>query len=201
MVIPIKSQDGTTSSNEYDPWIDTNDDGIIDIFDIAALALAFGAEGEPINKTAILTDLQLRVAMLEENVNRTLILRDGEFFTRIRIGGYCEYPAADCWVKFKGWSLTAVYNHSSGGCKVCAYENMLRLVYDSYSIPYGFETDLIMLVSNATVTIELESYHQIIGARIGIGITCLDNGMSWGPIEHVVNTPNTIFTLNASDLR
>lgn len=68
MVIPIKSQVGTTSANEYDPWTDTNDDGIIDIFDIAALALAFGAEGTPINKTALLLELKSRVAELEERV-------------------------------------------------------------------------------------------------------------------------------------
>ncbi len=65
MAIPIKSQDGTTSSNEYDPWIDTNDDGIIDIFDIAELALAFGAEGEPINKTALLLEILDRLNSLE----------------------------------------------------------------------------------------------------------------------------------------
>jgi hypothetical protein len=68
MVIPIRSQVSTNSANEYDPWIDTNDDGIIDIFDIAALALAFGAEGTPINKTALLLELQNRLDELEERV-------------------------------------------------------------------------------------------------------------------------------------
>ncbi len=68
MVIPIKSEVGTTSANEYDPWIDTNDDGIIDIFDIAKLALAFGAEGTPINKTALLLDLLNRLDALNATV-------------------------------------------------------------------------------------------------------------------------------------
>ncbi len=42
---------------EYDPWLDSNDDGLINIVDIARLAKVFGTEGVPINKTAFL-DLQ-----------------------------------------------------------------------------------------------------------------------------------------------
>jgi len=68
MAIPIKSQVGTTSSNEYDPWVDINNDGTIDIFDLAALALDFGAEGEPVNKTELLLSLLSRMESLEARV-------------------------------------------------------------------------------------------------------------------------------------
>ncbi len=44
----------TSSIGVYDPWLDTNDDGMIDMRDIGALARAFGASGEPINKTYLL---------------------------------------------------------------------------------------------------------------------------------------------------
>lgn len=49
----------------YDPWQDINDDGIIDVKDILTEALAYGAQGEPINKTALLLGLQSRVDALE----------------------------------------------------------------------------------------------------------------------------------------
>ena len=37
-------------SVEYDPWIDVNDDGKIDMKDIGQVARAFGATGTAINK-------------------------------------------------------------------------------------------------------------------------------------------------------
>ena len=40
MIIPTRSQ-------EYDPWLDTNDDGIIDIEEIYKAALAYGTMGDP----------------------------------------------------------------------------------------------------------------------------------------------------------
>jgi hypothetical protein len=52
----------------YDPWLDVNDDGYIDIEDIYTVAIHYGAEAGPgdINKTAMLLDLQSRVSALEE---------------------------------------------------------------------------------------------------------------------------------------
>jgi len=62
MILPIQSSPG----NGYDPWLDYNDDGKIDILDIAATAKAYGTTGTPINKTALLLELQSRVEALEE---------------------------------------------------------------------------------------------------------------------------------------
>jgi chaperonin cofactor prefoldin len=39
---------------QYDPWLDVNDDGKILIEDVAWVAKAFGASGDPVNKTALL---------------------------------------------------------------------------------------------------------------------------------------------------
>jgi S1-C subfamily serine protease len=51
MIFPSSSQ---SSRHEYDPWLDINDDGKIDIVDISKIALAFGTSGTPINKTGLL---------------------------------------------------------------------------------------------------------------------------------------------------
>ncbi len=53
---------------DYDPWLDTNDDGKIDMKDIAAAARAFGTSGTPINKTQVLLELQSKLNELEARV-------------------------------------------------------------------------------------------------------------------------------------
>jgi hypothetical protein len=58
MTFPTKSN---PASGEYDPWVDLNDDGSIDIFDAITLAAAFGTSGTPLNKTQILSDLQTKM--------------------------------------------------------------------------------------------------------------------------------------------
>ena len=64
MIIPTNSM-STTGTGEYDPWLDTNDDGEIDIYDIVAMCNIYGTKGTPINKTELLLDLLERVEALE----------------------------------------------------------------------------------------------------------------------------------------
>ena len=59
----------TTRSNpsgigEYDPWIDSNDDGTIDIFDAIMLSNRYATTGTPINKTELLIELHARIDSL-----------------------------------------------------------------------------------------------------------------------------------------
>ena len=63
------------STREYDPWYDINDDGKIDIKDIYGISLKYGTNGEPINKTQIILDLQNRVKTLEEQQNYVKTIR------------------------------------------------------------------------------------------------------------------------------
>jgi hypothetical protein len=63
--LPTRSQSGM---GEYDPWIDSNDDGIIDIFDAIHLAGAYGTEGTAINKTALLLELEARIDALNASL-------------------------------------------------------------------------------------------------------------------------------------
>jgi hypothetical protein len=50
-VAPIRS--GIPGSGEYDPWLDWNDDGDIDIKDVSRVAKAFGTNGQNISKAGI----------------------------------------------------------------------------------------------------------------------------------------------------
>jgi len=59
---------GVTSSAPYDPWIDLDDDGDIDIFDIVKMAGAYGTSGTPINKTELLLELAAGIEALNATV-------------------------------------------------------------------------------------------------------------------------------------
>ena len=48
-VLPTSSQ----GNDNYNPWADINDDGIINIIDIVKVALAFGSSGTPLTKATI----------------------------------------------------------------------------------------------------------------------------------------------------
>lgn len=62
----ILAQEG----GSYDPWIDTNDDGIIDVQDLQILAVIYSTSGTPINKTALLLELAARI----DSLNATLLM-------------------------------------------------------------------------------------------------------------------------------
>jgi len=55
-----------TSSNvsSYDPWLDLNDDGVIDVNDLYILAYIYSTSGDAMNKTALLLELQARIDSL-----------------------------------------------------------------------------------------------------------------------------------------
>ena len=63
-----------TTSVEYNPWRDLNDDGIIDIYDVVMVTGIYRSTGTPINKTALLynvndtfTQLLDRIEILESD--------------------------------------------------------------------------------------------------------------------------------------
>lgn len=70
--VPTRSSSG---DEQYDPWADTNDDGVINMRDIGAMCTMFGASGTPINKTQMILDLQNRVNALEERQSRLKTVR------------------------------------------------------------------------------------------------------------------------------
>lgn len=92
----------SSSSSEYDPWVDLDDDGDIDIFDIVQMAGKYGTTGTPINKTALLLDLQERVEKLET--------------------GYVGRPAYDSgWVEVIGAPSVFFLEHNLDTTEVLVY--------------------------------------------------------------------------------
>jgi len=51
-------------AGEYDPWLDLNDDGEIDIFDVVMVATAYDTSGKAFNKTAALLELQANIVTI-----------------------------------------------------------------------------------------------------------------------------------------
>ena len=62
----VRSQN---SAGQYDPWLDWNDDGQINMVDIARVARAFGTSGEAINKTALLIDVNATYGSLLSSID------------------------------------------------------------------------------------------------------------------------------------
>ena len=71
-ILPVSSQ----GIHPYDPWWDLDDDGRIDISDLARVSGAFGTYGTPINKTELLLELQSEIDSLNSS-----LLNQGACFT------------------------------------------------------------------------------------------------------------------------
>jgi hypothetical protein len=65
----------TSQSKDYDPWVDTDDNGITNMLDLYNIAQLFGTSGTPINKTQMLLDLQNRASALEEKQGQVKTVR------------------------------------------------------------------------------------------------------------------------------
>jgi hypothetical protein len=59
---------GSQIQRQYDPWMDINDDGIIDYMDIVSTCRLFGTTGTPINKTALLLECLSKIDSLNSSL-------------------------------------------------------------------------------------------------------------------------------------
>jgi hypothetical protein len=53
LVTSLAFMTATTSSAQYDPWADYDENGLIDIFDIVKVAIPYGASGDPTKNVTI----------------------------------------------------------------------------------------------------------------------------------------------------
>ena len=88
---------GVTSSAEYDPWCDMDDNGLIDIVDLVSLAIRFGEEGTPINKTELLFEVNATYSKLLSQI-KSLNASLANLQDRVKsleTGGFIGTPAFD----------------------------------------------------------------------------------------------------------
>ena len=67
MFIPMS---GSQTTPQYDPWADINDDGKIDIKDVSYTARLFGTTGDPVNKTALLYNVNATLTELLSRIDQ-----------------------------------------------------------------------------------------------------------------------------------
>ncbi|MCW4055239.1 MAG: hypothetical protein NWE82_00485 [Candidatus Bathyarchaeota archaeon] len=53
LVTSLAFMTATTSSAQYDPWADYDENGLIDIFDIVKVAIPYGASGDPTKNVTV----------------------------------------------------------------------------------------------------------------------------------------------------
>lgn len=105
---------GTASEEppqEYNPWYDVDDNGWINIIDINQIAVRFGTTGTPINKTALLIEVNATFAKLLERIEA------------LETGGFIGAPARDSGWMFisKGQHLPYYHNLNTTEVLVCVY--------------------------------------------------------------------------------
>jgi hypothetical protein len=107
----------STSLGGYDPWLDVDDNGKINIVDITVIARAFGSSGTPINKTAMLLDLQDKIdslnASLHDLESRTATLELANSVTNYNTGIATTTSTGAVWVDMDGTSVTISVNKTS----------------------------------------------------------------------------------------
>jgi len=61
---------GSQTAVQYDPWADMNDDGKIDAKDIGYVCRLFGKTGDPVNKTALLYNVNATLTELLSRIDQ-----------------------------------------------------------------------------------------------------------------------------------
>ncbi len=106
-ILPISGE----SARDYDPWFDVNDDGKIDMRDIAEVARRFGSEGDPINKTEVFIQIQEELDSLNESVsavNNSVVMVNETMNARMPIHGCISVPAS-AFVSCENWQPVMTY--------------------------------------------------------------------------------------------
>lgn len=180
-------------SKEYDPWHDINDDGVVDMADISILIDEFMTSGPPINKTALLLELQSRVdainaslldleAYLETRITTleaSLVALESEVATleaRVEsLEGIIAYlgiiPNGDFEMDPTGTSFNDIshWNHSSYDAYGATYDENLEIVDDYYFS--GNKSLYSYIKSNAGTPLHDSCVYQYLWTENNVGTT------------------------------
>jgi len=94
-ILPTGSNYKASSIGEYDPWIDINDDGKIDMKDVRSVAISFGTTGDPTRNVNV-TNWAVEQELFPEN----LVLRATSVYSqRMLLDDTTPYPVPDSWLR------------------------------------------------------------------------------------------------------
>jgi hypothetical protein len=96
------NRSATADVGKYDPWVDYDDNGLIDIFDVVAVGIAFGTTGDPtknVNVTNFPTEMNVTIVnwqikpepktiIVFENYTVTSTGDDGKYIAFVNVEGY-----------------------------------------------------------------------------------------------------------------
>jgi hypothetical protein len=147
--LPLKS----TAEAEYDAFYDLNMDGKINLSDLIKLATHFGAEGTPINTTALLLELQTRI----NSLNASLLNSEAYLKTRINT---LEASVAELQSRIDSLNASLlelqyqIDNMYLVNVKACIHACPISVNITKDGIPLGFTTPAtFVLTRNHTFTV------------------------------------------------
>lgn len=112
IIIPIRSSSGT---GEYDAWVDTNEDGKINILDISTMAKAYGTSGDPTKQVVISgysnVENLTSFVLLNQTLMNVTIATTG--YRRITLSLYAESKDAHKFEIFWGYKIADKFAYST----------------------------------------------------------------------------------------
>jgi hypothetical protein len=161
-------------ASEYDPWADINDNGIINMYDIAYLAKRFMASGEPINKTALLLGIQAELISLNASVlelqSRVDMLENPAIWS-----GGSSTPGTDAgWNKYR--TDIVEFNTAQDYLSVSPEGTLTVLIagyyrINAYTLMYGVNDGTVRLVVNgAGVQFSIDKRGVLIWFPMGLDV-------------------------------
>jgi hypothetical protein len=151
---------GSQTTFQYDPWADINDDGKIDIKDVAYVSRLFGTFGDPVNKTALLYNVNATLTELLSRIdqlNMSLTELKSIIEARMPKKGYAFIPAAAFNPEFDEMDNGVdTYNFIRGSVLVVLRSSRAWVDFSAFvNLPHQ------SIITNMTVWIYDDSNYQI----------------------------------------